>query len=144
MTSRKTDSPETPAETAPPVPAVASSPPTQFLAVRDLKVHFPTSDGVVKAVDGLSYTVARGKTLGIVGESGSGKSVSSSAIMGLFHGSSAQLAGQIILDGTDILTLSEDELRKLRGRDVAMIFQDPLSALHPYFTVGAQIAESPR
>jgi peptide/nickel transport system ATP-binding protein len=115
-----------------------------LLVVKDLKVHFPTSDGVVKAVDGLSYTVERGKTLGIVGESGSGKSVSSSAIMGLFHGSSAQLAGQIILDGTDILTLSEDELRRLRGRDVAMIFQDPLSALHPYFTVGAQIIEAYR
>jgi peptide/nickel transport system ATP-binding protein len=115
-----------------------------LLVVKDLKVHFPTSDGVVKAVDGLSYTVERGKTLGIVGESGSGKSVSSSAIMGLFHGSNAKLSGQIILDGTDILTLSENEMRKLRGRDVAMIFQDPLSALHPYFTVGAQIIEAYR
>jgi len=115
-----------------------------LLVVKDLKVHFPTSDGVVKAVDGLSYTVERGKTLGIVGESGSGKSVSSSAIMGLFHGTNAQLAGQIILDGTDVLTLSENEMRKLRGRDVAMIFQDPLSALHPYYTVGAQIIEAYR
>ncbi|MFL5176922.1 MAG: ABC transporter ATP-binding protein [Microvirga sp.] len=113
-----------------------------LLVVKDLKVHFPSADGVVKAVDGLSYTVERGKTLGIVGESGSGKSVSSSAIMGLFHGSTAQLSGQIILDGTDILTLSENEMRKLRGRDVAMIFQDPLSALHPYYTVGAQIVEA--
>ncbi|MDX6371831.1 MAG: peptide/nickel transport system ATP-binding protein [Nocardioidaceae bacterium] len=115
-----------------------------LLVVKDLKVHFPTSDGIVKAVDGLSYTVARGKTLGIVGESGSGKSVSSSAIMGLFHGSTAQLSGQIILDGVDILTLSEDEMRRLRGRDVAMIFQDPLSSLHPYFTVGSQIVEAYR
>ncbi|WP_202388129.1 ABC transporter ATP-binding protein [Nocardioides flavescens] len=115
-----------------------------MLVVKDLKVHFPTSDGVVKAVDGLSYTVERGKTLGIVGESGSGKSVSSSAIMGLFHGSSAQLSGQILLDGTDVLTLSEKEMRALRGRDVAMIFQDPLSALHPYYTVGAQIIEAYR
>jgi peptide/nickel transport system ATP-binding protein len=115
-----------------------------LLVVKDLRVHFPTSDGIVKAVDGLSYTVERGKTLGIVGESGSGKSVSSSAIMGLFHGSNAQLSGQIILDGTDILTLSEDEMRRLRGRDVAMIFQDPLSALHPYFTVGSQIIEAYR
>jgi peptide/nickel transport system ATP-binding protein len=115
-----------------------------LLTVKDLKVHFPTSDGIVKAVDGLSYTVERGKTLGIVGESGSGKSVSSSAIMGLFHGSKAQLSGQILLDGTDILTLSEDEMRRLRGHDVAMIFQDPLSALHPYYTVGAQIVEAYR
>jgi peptide/nickel transport system ATP-binding protein len=115
-----------------------------LLVVKDLRVHFPTSDGIVKAVDGLSYTVERGKTLGIVGESGSGKSVSSSAIMGLFHGSDAQLSGQIILDGTDILTLSEDQMRRLRGRDVAMIFQDPLSALHPYFTVGSQIVEAYR
>jgi peptide/nickel transport system ATP-binding protein len=113
-----------------------------LLVVKDLRVHFPTSDGIVKAVDGLSYTVERGKTLGIVGESGSGKSVSSSAIMGLFHGTSAELSGQIILNGTDILTLSEDEMRRLRGRDVAMIFQDPLSALHPYFTVGSQIVEA--
>ena len=115
-----------------------------LLVVKDLKVHFPTGDGIVKAVDGLSYTVERGKTLGIVGESGSGKSVSSSAIMGLFHGTNAQLAGQIVLDGTDVLTLSENEMRKLRGRDVAMIFQDPLSALHPYYTVGAQIIEAYR
>jgi peptide/nickel transport system ATP-binding protein len=113
-----------------------------LLVVKDLKVHFPTSDGIVKAVDGLSYTVERGKTLGIVGESGSGKSVSSSAIMGLFHGTTAQLSGQIVLDGTDILTLSEDRMRKLRGREVAMIFQDPLSAMHPYYTVGAQIIEA--
>jgi peptide/nickel transport system ATP-binding protein len=113
-----------------------------LLVVKDLKVHFPTSDGIVKAVDGLSYTVERGKTLGIVGESGSGKSVSSSAIMGLFHGTNARLSGEIILDGTDVLTLSEDAMRKLRGREVAMIFQDPLSALHPYYTVGAQIIEA--
>jgi peptide/nickel transport system ATP-binding protein len=113
-----------------------------LLVVKDLKVHFPTSDGIVKAVDGLSYTVERGKTLGIVGESGSGKSVSSSAIMGLFHGTNAQLSGEIVLDGTDVLTLSEDAMRKLRGREVAMIFQDPLSALHPYYTVGAQIIEA--
>jgi peptide/nickel transport system ATP-binding protein len=113
-----------------------------LLIVKDLKVHFPTSDGIVKAVDGLSYTVERGKTLGIVGESGSGKSVSSSAIMGLFHGTNAQLSGEIRLNGTDILTLSEDQVRPLRGREVAMIFQDPLSALHPYFTVGSQIIEA--
>jgi peptide/nickel transport system ATP-binding protein len=125
-------------------PADGRSTGEPLLVVKDLKVHFPSADGVVKAVDGLSYSVERGKTLGIVGESGSGKSVSSSAIMGLFHGSNAQLSGQILLGGTDILSLSENEMRRLRGRDVAMIFQDPLSALHPYFTVGAQIVEAYR
>ena len=115
-----------------------------FLSVEDLKVHFPTIDGVVKATDGLSYTVEKGKTLGIVGESGSGKSVSSSAIMGLHRGTNAQVSGKIVVDGTDLLTLSDEEMRKRRGREVAMIFQDPLSAMHPYYTVGNQIAEAYR
>ena len=115
-----------------------------LLVVDDLKVHFPTDDGLVKAVDGLSYTVERGKTLGIVGESGSGKSVSSSAIMGLFAGTSAKLSGSIRLNGTDILTLKDREMRSRRGSEVAMIFQDPLSSLHPYYTVGAQIVEAYR
>jgi peptide/nickel transport system ATP-binding protein len=117
---------------------------SSFLSVRDLKVHFPTPDGLVKATDGLSFNLDKGSTLGIVGESGSGKSVSSSAIMGLHRGTSAHVSGEIILDGTDILTLSEDQMRRLRGRDVAMIFQDPLSSLHPYFTVGSQIIEAYR
>lgn len=115
-----------------------------YLSVEDLKVHFPTIDGVVKATDGLSYTLEKGKTLGIVGESGSGKSVSSSAIMGLHRGTNAQVSGKILLDGTDLLTLSDEEMRKRRGRDVAMIFQDPLSSMHPYYTVGNQIAEAYR
>jgi peptide/nickel transport system ATP-binding protein len=113
-----------------------------FLSVRDLVVHFPTVDGMVKATDGLSYEVDRGKTLGIVGESGSGKSVSSSTILGLHRGSSAQVSGEVILDGTDLLKLSDEEMRKLRGQAVSMIFQDPLSAMHPYFSVGNQIAEA--
>ncbi len=113
-----------------------------YLSVRDLVVHFPTPDGVVKATDGLSFDLDRGKTLGIVGESGSGKSVSSSAILGLHRGSSAQVSGQILLDGVDLLALSDEEMRLRRGREVAMIFQDPLSAMHPYFTVGSQIAEA--
>jgi peptide/nickel transport system ATP-binding protein len=115
-----------------------------YLSVEDLKVHFPTIDGVVKATDGLSYTVEKGKTLGIVGESGSGKSVSSSAIMGLHRGTNADVSGRILLDGTDLLALSDEEMRKRRGRDVAMIFQDPLSSMHPYYTVGNQIAEAYR
>jgi peptide/nickel transport system ATP-binding protein len=115
-----------------------------FLSVEDLKVHFPTVDGTVKATDGLSYTLEKGKTLGIVGESGSGKSVSSSAIMGLHRGTNAQVSGRIILDGTDLLQLSDEDMRKKRGRQVAMIFQDPLSSMHPYYTVGNQIAEAYR
>src|SRR6187402_3133595 len=113
-----------------------------FLSVENLVVHFPTPDGVVRATDGLSYTVEPGKTLGIVGESGSGKSVSSSAILGLHRGTSAQVTGTIDLGGTDLLAISDEQMRKRRGQDVAMIFQDPLSAMHPYYTVGNQIMEA--
>jgi peptide/nickel transport system ATP-binding protein len=113
-----------------------------FLSVENLVVHFPTSDGIVRATEGLSYTLERGKTLGIVGESGSGKSVSSSAILGLHRGTSAQVSGEIWFNGTELLSLSDDDMRARRGKDVAMIFQDPLSALHPYYRVGDQIAEA--
>ncbi len=115
-----------------------------FLSVEDLKVHFPTPDGLVKATDGLSFELARGKTLGIVGESGSGKSVSSSAILGLHRDTKAQVSGRILLDGVDLLTISDEEMRTRRGKEIAMIFQDPLSAMHPYYTVGNQIAEAYR
>jgi peptide/nickel transport system ATP-binding protein len=98
----------------------------------------------VRATDGLSYTVEPGKTLGIVGESGSGKSVSSSAILGLHRNTSAQVSGRIWLDGVDLLTLSDKEMQARRGKNVAMIFQDPLSALHPYYTIGDQVAEAYR
>lgn len=115
-----------------------------YLEVKDLVVHFPTSDGVVKATEGVSYTLERGRTLGILGESGSGKSVSTSAIMGLHRGTSAMVSGHILLDGVDLLTLSDEEMRQRRGKDIAMIFQDPLSSLHPYYTVGNQIVEAYR
>ena len=115
---------------------------TQYLSVRDLHVHFPTSDGVVKATDGLSFELAKGSTLGIVGESGSGKSVSSSAILGLHRGTNARVSGEILLDGVDLLLLDDEQMRRRRGLDVAMIFQDPLSAMHPYYSVGNQIAEA--
>jgi peptide/nickel transport system ATP-binding protein len=115
-----------------------------FLSVRDLVVHFPTVDGIVKATEGLSYDLERGKTLGIVGESGSGKSVSSSAILGLHRGTNAQVSGEILLDGVDLLKINDESIRRKRGRDVAMIFQDPLSAMHPYYTVGNQIMEAYR
>ncbi len=113
-----------------------------FLSVENLVVKFPTSDGIVQATSGLSYTLERGKTLGIVGESGSGKSVSSSAIMGLHRNTNAQVSGEIWLDGTDLLALSDRDMQARRGSDIAMIFQDPLSSLHPYFRIGDQIAEA--
>jgi peptide/nickel transport system ATP-binding protein len=114
-----------------------------LLEVRDLTVAFDTEDGVVQAVDGVSYAVERGQALGIVGESGSGKSVSSLTVMGLtrFAGN-ARISGQVLLDGRDLLAASDDELRALRGDDIAMIFQDPLSSLHPFYRVGDQLVEA--
>jgi peptide/nickel transport system ATP-binding protein len=110
-----------------------------LLEVTDLRVSFQTFDGLLNAVRGLSFEVDTGKTLGIVGESGSGKSVSTQAIMGLVHG--AGVSGRAIFDGTDLLALEPAQLRKVRGAQIAMIFQDPLSSLHPYYTVGWQIVE---
>ncbi|MEP7053978.1 MAG: ATP-binding cassette domain-containing protein, partial [Actinomycetota bacterium] len=115
-----------------------------FLEVRDLKVHFPTDDGLVKAVDGLSFTLERGKTLGIVGESGSGKSVTSLSIMGLHPPGSARISGQVLLEGDDLVASSPQYVRSLRGKRMAMIFQDPLSAMHPFYTIGKQIIEAYR
>ena len=114
-----------------------------LLEVEDLKVHFTTDDGVVKAVDGVSYTVETGSALGIVGESGSGKSVSSLTVMGLtrFAGN-AQISGSVRFDGVDLLGASDDELRRLRGSELAMIFQDPLSSLHPFYRIGDQLVEA--
>ena len=115
-----------------------------FLEVRDLRVHFPTDDGVVKSVDGLSFKLDRGKTLGIVGESGSGKSVTSLSIMGLHKPGTAKITGEVLLDGQDLISATPEEVRRLRGKRMAMIFQDPLSAMHPFYTVGDQIIEAYR
>jgi peptide/nickel transport system ATP-binding protein len=115
-----------------------------FLDVRDLRVHFPTDDGLVKSVDGLSFHVERGKTLGIVGESGSGKSVTSMQVMGLHKVGTANISGEILLDGNDLVSASREQVRRMRGKRMAMIFQDPLSAMHPYYTVGDQIIEAYR
>jgi peptide/nickel transport system ATP-binding protein len=115
-----------------------------FLDVRDLRIHFPTDDGVVKAVDGVSFTVGRGKTLGIVGESGSGKSVTSLGILGLHRRGAARVSGQVWLEGEELIGASAEHVRLLRGSKMAMIFQDPLTAMHPYYTVGAQIIEAYR
>ena len=113
-----------------------------LLRVDDLKVHFPTEDGLVKAVNGISFSLEKGETLGIVGESGSGKSVTSLALMGLHKGSRAQISGSIYIAGEEINSKTEAEMRQLRGNKVAMIFQDALASLHPYFKVGDQIAEA--
>lgn len=110
-----------------------------LLEIVDLKVSFPTPDGVVQAVRGVSYTVDRGQTVGIVGESGSGKSVSTQTIMGLTKG--AHISGRALFQGRDLLTMTQKELREVRGEQIAMIFQDPLSSLHPYYRVGWQIVE---
>ena len=115
-----------------------------YLRVRDLRVRFRTEDGVVRAVDGVSFAVERGRTLGIVGESGSGKSVTSLAVLGLHDPRRAEITGEIRVGGRDVVGLKDAEIRRLRGRDMAMIFQDPLSALHPYYSVGRQIAEAYR
>jgi peptide/nickel transport system ATP-binding protein len=111
-----------------------------LLEVNDLRVHFPTDDGIVKAVDGVSFALEPGQTLGIVGESGSGKSVTCMTIMGLIRGN-ARISGEALFRGKDLLKMNPEELRAVRGKQIAMIFQDPLSSLHPYFKVGAQIAE---
>jgi peptide/nickel transport system ATP-binding protein len=115
---------------------------THLLEVTDLKVQFPTADGLVSAVSGMSYSVDLGKTMAIVGESGSGKSVSSLAVLGLHNPKRTLMSGSIKLDGTEIIGLSEDKLRRLRSNVAAMIFQDPQSALHPFYKVGDQIAEA--
>jgi peptide/nickel transport system ATP-binding protein len=127
-----------------PFPALGTAPPEELLEVRDLRVHFPTDDGLVKAVDGVSYRLDRRRTLGIVGESGSGKSVTSLAVMGLHQGTSAQITGQIWLDGEELVSADAARVRQLRGNKMAMIFQDPLSSLHPYYSVGNQIIEAYR
>jgi oligopeptide/dipeptide ABC transporter ATP-binding protein len=113
-----------------------------LLTVEDLSVSFHTPDGIVKAVRNVSFALDEGRTLGIVGESGSGKSVMSQTIMGLTRG--AQVSGSVVFDGRDIFGLKRDELQALRGSEMAMIFQDPLSALHPYYRVGWQIVEALR
>ncbi len=118
--------------------------PEPLLEVRDLTVHFPTDDGLVKAVDGISFTLAPGETLGVVGESGSGKSVSFLTVMGLITKQQARIEGEIVFQGQDLLTLPVEEMRNVRGARISMIFQDPMTSLHPYYKVGTQIAEAIR
>jgi peptide/nickel transport system ATP-binding protein len=113
-----------------------------LLEVRGLTVRFPTSDGVVQAVSDVTFSLRRGETLGVVGESGSGKSVSNLAIMGLLNRQRTAISGEVEFMGRDLLTLPQDELRHIRGKDIAMVFQDPFACLHPMYRVGAQIAEA--
>ncbi|MCT2591938.1 ABC transporter ATP-binding protein [Streptomyces sp. N2-109] len=112
-----------------------------FLSVRDLHVRFSTEDGIVKAVDGLSFDLERGKTLGIVGESGSGKSVTNMSILGLHNPDQSEITGEIILDGQELTGAPEKKMEQLRGNKMAMIFQDALTALSPFYTIGRQIGE---
>jgi peptide/nickel transport system ATP-binding protein len=115
-----------------------------LLDVRDLRVNFATDDGLVKAVDCVSFAVEPGRVLGIVGESGSGKSVASLTVMGLTRAANAAIEGEVRFDGRDLLALPDDELRAIRGEDIGMVFQDPLSSLHPFYKVGHQLVEAIR
>jgi peptide/nickel transport system ATP-binding protein len=126
------------------VTGASTNGPEPLLRVEDLHVEFPTEDGIVHAVDGITYQVFGAKTLGIVGESGSGKTVSSLTTLGLTRRQGARVSGRILFEGRDLVKASEDDLRSVRGNDIAMIFQDPLSSLHPLYRVGSQLIEAVR
>jgi peptide/nickel transport system ATP-binding protein len=113
-----------------------------LLEIRDLRVTFRVREGVVQAVNDVQLTLERGQTLGLVGESGSGKTVTSLTVLGLTRSPTTEISGQILLDGVDLVALSEHELRGIRGRRVAMVFQDPLSSLHPMHRIGWQMIEA--
>src|SRR3954466_6026664 len=115
-----------------------------LLEVSDLAVRSYPEDGVVHAVEGVSYSVEKGKVLGIVGESGSGKTVGSLTLLGLTRSPTTEVEGTAMLDGQDLLAMPGEQLRAIRGSDLAMIFQDPLSSLHPFFKIGDQLAEAVR
>src|ERR1700690_459786 len=113
-----------------------------LLVVDDLKMYFHTRDGVVKAVDGVSYVLNCGETLGVVGESGSGKSVTALTMMRLIQMPPGKVeGGDVLFRGKSLLTMSEEDMRKIRGNRIAMIFQDPMTSLNPVYRVGRQIAE---
>jgi oligopeptide/dipeptide ABC transporter ATP-binding protein len=114
------------------------------LSVKDLKTYFSTDSGIVKAVDGVSFELRKGETLGIVGESGSGKSVLNLSLMQLVPGTGTWTAGEIVLNGVDIGSASQREIRKIRGRRMAMIFQDPMASLNPYLRISTQLTEITR
>src|SRR5712691_12718847 len=114
-----------------------------ILSIRDLAVEFRTDDGIVHAVDGITYAVFPGETLGIVGESGSGKSVSTLALLGLIPQPPGRIAsGTAMFKGTDLLKMKKKELQRFRGDEVAMVFQDPMTSLHPVLKIGFQLGEA--
>ena len=113
-----------------------------LLEVEDLRTHFRTDDGIVKAVDGVSFSIEKGETLGIVGESGSGKSVTCLTIMGLNAKRNSTSTGKALFNGEDLLKASGGRLRQIRGNDIAMIFQDPMTSLNPVYRIGKQLAEA--
>src|ERR1043165_9014687 len=116
-----------------------------LLEIRDLQVELSTARGPLRAVDGVSLQVPKGKTLGIVGESGCGKSLTALSVLRLLRSPPARVAGgQVLFEGRDLLALPEPELRRIRGNRIAMVFQEPMSSLNPVYTVGAQIAEAVR
>jgi oligopeptide/dipeptide ABC transporter ATP-binding protein len=115
-----------------------------LLEVKDLHTHFRTPRGLLRAVDGVSFTLERGKTLGIVGESGSGKTVLARSVMGLLRTSNVERSGEVVFEGRDLLALSNSELRALWGARISMVFQDPMSSLNPVMRIGKQITESLR
>ena len=111
-----------------------------LLQVRDLRTHFETRAGTIKAVDGISFTLERGEILGLVGESGSGKSVTGFSLIGLLDAPGRIAAGSVLFDGQELVGLPQSEMRKLRGKRIAMIFQDPAATLTPVLTIGQQMA----
>ena len=115
---------------------------TALLDVRDLRTHFATDDGVVKAVDGVDFRVEAGQTVGIVGESGCGKSVTCLSIMGLNDPRNTTSTGEVLFEGQNLLNLPQNQLRKLRGSEIAMIFQDPMTSLNPVHSIGRQLVET--
>src|SRR5512147_256129 len=117
---------------------------THLLEVNDLRTQFPTRSGLVRAVDGVSFNLDRGELLGLVGESGCGKSMTALSVMRLISPPGRIVSGEILFDGKDLLQLSDAEMRQMRGDDIAMIFQDPMTSLNPVYTVGEQIAEALR
>ena len=113
-----------------------------LLEVKNLKVHFPSRHGIIKAVNNISFSLSSGEVLAIVGESGSGKSMTALSILRLLDGTDAQTSGQIIYDNKDLYTLKESALEKIRGNKIAMVFQEPMTSLNPVFSIGNQISES--
>src|ERR671915_60003 len=113
-----------------------------LLEVKDLRTHFRTDDGIVHAVDGVTFSVEEGKTLGIVGESGSGKSVTCLTVMGLHNRRTTMISGQALWKGEDLVTMSPRRLRDIRGNEIAMVFQDPMTSLNPVHKIGRQLVEA--